>query len=63
MFTRDFDIYCENARGCDVSACAAGNNRIGSESARGETDRPVTDPVIMREIGRFRSLAGQSVHL
>ncbi len=37
-------IYCECARGCDVPACAAGNNRIGSESARRETDRPVTDP-------------------
>ncbi len=37
MFTRD----CECAR--DVIACAAGNKRIGSESARRETDRPVTD--------------------
>ncbi len=36
--------YCECARGCDVSACATGNNRIGSESARRETDQPVTDP-------------------
>ncbi len=27
-----------------ATACAAGNNRIGSESARRETDRPVTDP-------------------
>ncbi len=34
----------ECARGCDVIACAAGNKRIGSESARRETDRPVTDP-------------------
>ncbi len=32
------------ACGCDVSACATGNNRIGSESARCETDRLVTDP-------------------
>ncbi len=31
-------------RGSDVSAYAAGNKRIGSESARRETDRPVTDP-------------------
>ncbi len=31
--------YCECARGCDVSACAAGNKRIGTESARRETDR------------------------
>ncbi len=44
VFTRDCDIYCECARGCDVSACAAGNKRIGLESARCETDRPVTDP-------------------
>ncbi len=44
MFTLDCDIYCECARGCDVSAWAAGNNRIGSESARRETDRPVSDP-------------------
>ncbi len=40
VFTHD----CECARGCDVIACAAGNKRIGSESARRETDRPVTDP-------------------
>ncbi len=40
VFTRD----CECARDCDVIACAAGNKRIGSESARRETDRPVTDP-------------------
>ncbi len=33
-------------------------------SARRETDRPVTDPrPVVREIGRFRSLAGQSMHL
>ncbi len=38
MFTCDCDIYCECVRGCDVSACAAGNKRIGSESARRETD-------------------------
>ncbi len=38
MCTRDCDIYCECVRGCDVSACAAGNNRISSESARCETD-------------------------
>ncbi len=37
-------LYCECARGCDVSACAAGNKRIGSESARRETDWLVTDP-------------------
>ncbi len=48
----------ECARGCDVIACAAGNKRIGTESVRRETDRPV-----MRKIARFRSLAGQSVHL
>ncbi len=48
MFTRDCDIYCECARGCDVSACAAGNKRIGSESARRETDHR-SGPVI-REI-------------
>ncbi len=55
VFTRD----CECARGCDVSACAAGNKRIGSESARRETDRQVTNP------GRSckKSVAGQSVHL
>ncbi len=46
---------CENnvlARDCDLLwvcawlwrlACAAGNNRIGSESVRRETDRPITD--------------------
>ncbi len=62
VLTRDFDIYCECVRGCDISACAAGNKRIGSKSARRKTDWLVTDPV-MREIGRFRSLAGQSVHL
>ncbi len=39
LFTRD----CECARGCDVSACAAGNKRIGSESAKHEIDRPVTN--------------------
>ncbi len=39
MLTCDCDIYCKCARGCDVSACAAGNKRIGSESARRETDR------------------------
>ncbi len=44
MLARDCDIYCECARGCDVSACDTGNKRIGSESARRETDRPVTDP-------------------
>ncbi len=44
MFTRDCDICCESLRGCYVYACAAGNKRIGLESARGETDRPVTDP-------------------
>ncbi len=33
----------ECARGCDIIACAAGNKSIGSESARRETDRPVTD--------------------
>ncbi len=44
MYTRDCDIYCECARGCEVSAYATVNNRIGSESARRETDRPVTDP-------------------
>ncbi len=44
VLTRDCDIYCECARGCDVSACAAGNKKIGSESGRRETDRPVTDP-------------------
>ncbi len=38
VLTRDGDIYCECARGCDVSACAAANKRIGSESARRETD-------------------------
>ncbi len=27
-----------------TSLCTAGNKRIGSESARRETDRPVTDP-------------------
>ncbi len=43
MYTRDGDIYCECARGCDASACAAGNKRIVSESASRETDRPVTD--------------------
>ncbi len=32
------------ARGCDVSACTAGNKRIFSESARCKTDRPVTVP-------------------
>ncbi len=37
------DIYCECARGFDVSACAAGTKRIGSESARRETERPVAD--------------------
>ncbi len=41
MFTRDCDIYCECARGCDVSACPAGNKRIGSESARRKTDRSI----------------------
>ncbi len=35
MFARD----CECVHGCDVIACAAGNKRIGSESARHETDR------------------------
>ncbi len=40
VFTRD----CECARGCDVIAWAPGNKRIGSESARRETDRPVTNP-------------------
>ncbi len=44
MYTRDCDIYCECVRGSDVSAYAAGNKRIGSKSARRETDRPVTDP-------------------
>ncbi len=44
MYTRDYDIYCECAHGCDVSACVAGNNKIGSESGRRETGRPVTDP-------------------
>ncbi len=44
VFTRDCDIYCECAHGCDISVCAAGNKRIGLESARHETDRPVTDP-------------------
>ncbi len=34
----------ECARGCDVIACAAGNKRIRSDSARRETDRTVTDP-------------------
>ncbi len=54
VLTRDCDIYCECACVCDVSACAAGNKRIGSELARLETDRPVNDQ--MREIGRFRSI-------
>ncbi len=45
---------------CDIIACAAGNERIGSESARRETNR--SGPV-MQKIIRFRSLAGQSVHL
>ncbi len=40
LFTRDCECVC----GCDVIACAAGNKRIGSKSARRETDRPVTDP-------------------
>ncbi len=39
MFTHDCDIYSECACGCDVSACVAGNKRIGSESARRETVR------------------------
>ncbi len=43
MYTRDCDIYCDCVCGCDVSACAAGKNWIGSESVRRETDRPVTD--------------------
>ncbi len=37
MLTRDCDIYCECVRDCNVSACAAGNERICSESARHET--------------------------
>ncbi len=56
VFARD----CECARGCDVIACAAGNNRIGSESSRGETNWSVTDP------GRScdkSSDSDQSVHL
>ncbi len=44
VLTCDCDIYCKCAHGCDVSACAAGNKRIGSESARRETDRTITDP-------------------
>ncbi len=56
VLTRDCDIYCECARGCDVSTCAAGNKRIGSESARRETDRPVTDP------GRSRGKSDDSDH-
>ncbi len=44
VLTHNCDIYCECARGCDVSACAAGNKRTGSESTRRETDQPVTDP-------------------
>ncbi len=44
VFTHDCDIYCECVRSCDLSVCAAGNKRIGLESSRQETDRPVTDP-------------------
>ncbi len=39
VFTHYCDIYCECAHGCDVSASAAGNKKIGLESARRETDR------------------------
>ncbi len=39
-----FTCDCECACDCGVSACAAGNKMIGSESARCETKRPVTDP-------------------
>ncbi len=45
MLTRDFDFYCECARDYNISACAAGNERICSESARHETDwLTYTDP-------------------
>ncbi len=48
VFTRD----CECARGCDVIACAAGNKRIGSESARSETEhRPIGASLVFRLVG------------
>ncbi len=46
----------ECVRGCDGIACAAGNKRIDSESARRETDRPV-----MRKIIRFRSIGASLI--
>ncbi len=51
-----FTCDCECARGCDVSACVAGDKRIGTESASNETDRPVTDP------GRSCEKTSDSIH-
>ncbi len=45
MWNNVFACNCECARGCDVTTCAAGNKRIGSQSERCKTDRPITDPV------------------
>ncbi len=55
VFTRDCDIYCECARGCDVSACAAGNKRFGLELCK-TWDWPAghRSGLFMRKISRFR---------
>ncbi len=47
VFTRN----CVSARGCDIIACATGNKRIGSESARHETAKNRPIPITGRSIG------------